>query len=1137
MMRKRILSILLCLVMVAGLFPTMAFAADGSGATTGSGTKRDPYCVSTYAEMKRLLETPASYYIKVVGMDNDATNDGVPVHRLIAGRDFESKEPAIDIPYGANHHLEIATKIWFITDPMDGDKNIFGRLIDVERGSSLEITGTGSLRVEVNTLVASNAIICNWGGELTIDGSVVLNGIQNFTSNVATRPIYINGGITNIKGGYIYGHNNMEATSDGITSAIHFGDPLGIGTALNISGGTIRQYNNEINQKNENSCALYVDNDTVANAIHLTGGTFEGGMKMKTGKPLSNLLVAGYQFNDMSTNTVFDGSVSKTQKALVVTPAGVDTTIINNVSLTVKKSLNERVTLSDFDCSYSQNDKMVLDNFGVYPGLNSTSKEIKDHNTPYDSSADYTVMYVFKKKDGFSFSSDVEKHVTVSGGEFWKADQMGGKKGLLRVFVNFPSSSNPNRVKEVSMTMKSKGDFKTIEDLKCQSFTPADKLELVNQAFYMGLKDTSNANEITNLTAAYQPAADYTGVYVFKLKSGFSFAQDITDLAKKHVTISEGEIYSMDTMTDTDGAYLLRVFVSFEGTDSSIEKVTLNTPTRSEINQAASSVGFMPTSYTPSEKMSYGLKVMVGLNQDETGPSLEDGKFDAKQDYSVLYNLQPKDGFAFAEGFSAKDVTVSNGTVYKVEMSGKDCYVYVNFPAKAAEDPNYVTEAAVQVAAVAGEIPSINGITVTSSNADKIKTAYVLWSNTSTPFVAGQEYSTTVYLEPKEGVTFADDMKLNVNGKVVNLAKKDPNGSVQFLVKITAVDSSTPTTYAIKVTSGGNGKASASPDKAAAETTITLTAKADSGYHFKEWKVVKGGVTIKENKFTMSAAEVEIKAIIEKNASTSGGGGGGGSVTTYAITVNSAKNGDVTASHKTASKGTTVTLTVDPDKGYVLDTLNVLDSKDKAVKLTEKNGKYTFTMPAGKVTVSAAFKAAAPASENPFTDVPSGAYYEDAVIWAVKKGITSGTSATTFNPDGSCTRAQAVTFLWRAAGSPEPKSAAMPFTDVPAGSYFEKAVLWAVENGITKGTSDTTFSPDASCTRAQIVTFLWRAGGSPAVSGNSAFSDVAADAYYAAAVAWAEKNDVTGGIGGGLFGSDNTCTRAQIVTFLHRAMK
>ena len=307
----------------------------------------------------------------------------------------------------------------------------------------------------------------------------------------------------------------------------------------------------------------------------------------------------------------------------------------------------------------------------------------------------------------------------------------------------------------------------------------------------------------------------------------------------------------------------------------------------------------------------------------------------------------------------------------------------------------------------------------------------------------------------------------------------------------------------------------------------------DLALHTFVWKVDKEATTtqtgLKHEECTVCGHKRSEKTVIPMLTGTG--------VTTYPITVMSGKNGGVTASHKTASKGALVTLTVDPDKGYVLDTLTVLDSKDKAVKLTQKNGKYTFTMPSDKVTVSAAFKAAAPASENPFTDVPSGAYYEDAVVWAVKKGITSGTSATTFNPDGSCTRAQAVTFLWRAAGSPEPKSAAMPFTDVPAGSYFEKAVLWAVENGITKGTSDTTFSPDASCTRAQIVTFLWRAGGSPAVSGNSAFSDVASDAYYAAAVAWAEKNGVTGGIGGGLFGSDNTCTRAQIVTFIYRSVK
>lgn len=269
--------------------------------------------------------------------------------------------------------------------------------------------------------------------------------------------------------------------------------------------------------------------------------------------------------------------------------------------------------------------------------------------------------------------------------------------------------------------------------------------------------------------------------------------------------------------------------------------------------------------------------------------------------------------------------------------------------------------------------------------------------------------------------------------------------------------------------------------------------------------------------------------------STGGGGGsGGGGVTTYPITVKSAKNGDVTASHKSASKGTTVTLTVDPDKGYVLDTLTVLDGKDKDLKLTEKNGKFTFTMPASKVTVEAMFKAEQTTGKNPFTDVPAGSYYEDAVIWAVGKGITSGTSAVTFDPNGNCTRAQAVTFLWRAAGSPAAKSAVMPFTDVKAGSYYYDAVLWAVEQGITKGTSDTMFSPDATCTRAQIVTFLWRANGSPVASGNSAFTDVASDAYYAAAVTWAANKGITGGIGNGLFGSDNNCTRAQIVTFLYR---
>ena len=267
------------------------------------------------------------------------------------------------------------------------------------------------------------------------------------------------------------------------------------------------------------------------------------------------------------------------------------------------------------------------------------------------------------------------------------------------------------------------------------------------------------------------------------------------------------------------------------------------------------------------------------------------------------------------------------------------------------------------------------------------------------------------------------------------------------------------------------------------------------------------------------------------NPAPSGGGGGG--VTTYSITVDSAKNGTITVSPKSAAKGTAITLTVEPDKGYTLETLTVTDGSGKEVKLTEKDGKYTFTMPASKVTVKATFMEDN-SMLNFFVDVPADAYYYDAVLWAAENGITGGVDDTHFAPNATCTRAQAVTFLWRAAGSPAPKSGVNPFTDVKAGSYYYVAVLWAVENGITDGTSATTFSPDAPCSRAQIVTFLWRSQKSPVSDSVNPFTDVAADSYYANAVVWAAENGITGGIGGGLFGPDNDCTRAQIVAFLYR---
>ncbi|MGN9095519.1 S-layer homology domain-containing protein [Flintibacter porci] len=407
--------------------------------------------------------------------------------------------------------------------------------------------------------------------------------------------------------------------------------------------------------------------------------------------------------------------------------------------------------------------------------------------------------------------------------------------------------------------------------------------------------------------------------------------------------------------------------------------------------------------------------------------------------------------------------------------------------------------------------------------------AYTDWEPTvSSTFAGGTKYTVKVSLEAIGNNRFTNSTTFQINGKTATVVTKTGEETVITFTFDATEGTPAATEYTVKF-DGNGGTSSVSTMKTTDKKLASPlpTATRSGSYSFDGWYTEKNGGT----KITTSTVFDKDTTVYAHWTYTGSTGGGGGGVTTYPITVKSAKNGDVTASHKSAAKGTTVTLTVAPDKGYVLDTLTVLDGKDKEIKLTEKNGKYTFTMPASKVTVEAMFKAA---GNNPFTDVPAGSYYEDAVIWAVDKGITTGTSATTFNPNGICTRAQAVTFLWRAAGSPAAKSGAMPFADVKAGSYYYDAVLWAVEQGITKGTSETMFSPGATCTRAQIVTFLWRANGSPAVSGNSAFSDVAADAYYAAAVTWAEKNDVTGGIGGGLFGSNNNCTRAQIVTFIYR---
>ena len=261
--------------------------------------------------------------------------------------------------------------------------------------------------------------------------------------------------------------------------------------------------------------------------------------------------------------------------------------------------------------------------------------------------------------------------------------------------------------------------------------------------------------------------------------------------------------------------------------------------------------------------------------------------------------------------------------------------------------------------------------------------------------------------------------------------------------------------------------------------------------------------------------------------------GSGHSYSYYTIKTTAGAGGSISPSgNVSVREGRDRTFTITPDKGYAISNVKIDGKSIGAVK------SYTFENVRRTHTIEVIFmKANGNPQTGVFVDVATGSYYEDAVDWAVENGITKGTDDTHFSPDGICTRAQAVTFLWRTAGSPKPETRAMPFTDVPVGSYYYDAVLWAVENGITKGTSDTTFSPNMTCSRAQIVAFLWRSEKSPAAGIANPFADVKSDAYYADAVLWAVKENITKGTTSTTFSPNADCTRAQIVTFLWRCKK
>jgi len=472
-----------------------------------------------------------------------------------------------------------------------------------------------------------------------------------------------------------------------------------------------------------------------------------------------------------------------------------------------------------------------------------------------------------------------------------------------------------------------------------------------------------------------------------------------------------------------------------------------------------------------------------------------------------------KSGLSFKEGVTAELTAAITSTNYqdatvtvKVTLTDKD------MPVVDADDIEIV---------YTGKAPDITG-TATYEG----KTVEGSWSWADKPPVNVKDSgSYTVNFAPRDTDTY---YHIAPDTILVTIKKATPSGTPSY----------TPITTSGKTLADaelGIGSIKPAGGSIAWDKESTTAVTANTAYSWTYTPADTDNYTVLTGKLTPYS--------VRPSGGGGSSGGGGGSRVDVSVGTGSSSHGKITASPSTAHKGDKVTLNIRPDSGYELKEVIVRDSDGKQISVEQVNGtRYTFVMPSGKVTVEPVFEkitqtptpTPTPGSTR-FYDIPAGAYYAEAVQWAIEKGITNGTTDSTFSPNATCTRAQMVTFLWRAAGSPAPNGRGQSFKDISAGAYYYDAVLWAVEQGITNGATATTFDPEGTVTRAQTVTFLYRAAGSPKADSRASFSDVASGAYYADAIGWAAEQAITNGTTATTFSPANGCTRAQIVTFLYRA--
>ena len=634
-MRKRILSILLCLVMVVGLFPTMAFAAGSSGAKTGSGTASDPYIVTTFEELKAELEKDTVG----LGMQYIKVPNGINIEKLLK---LESYNSAFNVI--RQKTLIVDGTVTVIAAA--GTAAVRSMFSVHGPGNRLDIRGSGSLTFKANTNASCNAVVdVNDEGMLNVSGGVTLSG--TFNTAVYGMAVYNYGGTVNID----------NATLTGETAGVSYGAAVHAnGGTTNIKNATLKSSvspgANAISRKG--SGTIFVGKDaslTIENSIiHTTDGVTDGhSIYLERGntKHIADYLGTNQKIYKLSDNTPLSADVSSLTDSVNITDN--ISKVIDTVSLTVK-SPNERKTLSDLACDYSPKNKMVLSNFIVYKGLKNTSDKIEDNNTPYDPNEGYTVMYVFTTKEGFSFASNIEENVSISGGDFWMADDFGGMTNKLRVFVNFPSCE----IDKVNLTIKPKDERTKISDLAC-SYSPAGGMTLTNFNVYKGLNNTSDKIEGEN--TPYDPNQSYTVMYVFRANEGFKFSTEAT----KNVTVTGGDFWMADSFGGTTDA--IRVFVTFPRA-TPIESVTLNVP---ELK-----VGDTSGDFTLSGTNT-GVSAVTTEWRDIPSTGAEESTF-----YRALVTLKAEDGYAFDANTNVTLIGDYWGSSTGITSDGKTMTVLVS---------------------------------------------------------------------------------------------------------------------------------------------------------------------------------------------------------------------------------------------------------------------------------------------------------------------------------------------------------------------------------------------------------------------------------------------------------------------------